>query len=100
MRPVAAAGCGTDLRREPSQRRSPPSGPRYPPSVSSPVRFWPRSGPWWPIKVVANLILVLVENLAFHLAGLLDDNVLAKLLAVMDLDPQVRVPPSEATPEM
>jgi hypothetical protein len=50
--------------------------------------------------VVANLILVLVENLAFHVAGLLDDNVLAKLLAVMDLDPQVRVPPSEATPEM
>jgi hypothetical protein len=50
--------------------------------------------------MVANLILILGENLAFTLAGLADDDVLAKLLARMDLEAQVRLPPSELTPDM
>jgi hypothetical protein len=50
--------------------------------------------------LLGQLILVNLESVAVILAGLADDEVLTKLLAVLDREAQAQVPPSEATPDM
>lgn len=50
--------------------------------------------------LMVRLIIANSEGVAVILAGLAADEVLAKLLEGMDLDAQVRVPPSETMPDM
>lgn len=50
--------------------------------------------------LLARLILANSEGIVVILAGLADDEVLTKLLAVINLEAQAQIPPSEPEPGM